>query len=165
MVAKRKSLPIDIRRQVLHEAGFKCGNPVCRHIITLDIHHIVQVSDDGANTPENLLALCPNCHALHHRGEIPVPSLRAWKMLLLSLNEGYDKKSIELLLALEKTGRLFVSGDGVLTCAALIASDLVEKKQFNVGKPIPEYAIELTQKGRKLIDEWKAGNQEGVVSA
>ena len=163
MVAKRKSLPIDVRRQILHEAGYKCGNPVCRHIITLDIHHIVQVSDEGTNTSDNLLALCPNCHGLHHKGEIPIQSLRTWKMLLLSLNEGYDKKSIELLLALEKTGQLFVSGDGVLTCASLIASDLVEKHQYNIGKPIPEYAVQLTEKGKKLIEAWKSGDQEGAV--
>jgi hypothetical protein len=59
---------------------------------------LAYVSEGGKDEPENLLALCPNCHALHHKGEIPIDSLRAWKMLQLALNEAYDKKSINLLL-------------------------------------------------------------------
>ena len=106
MAKKRRSIPVDVQHLVLHEAGYKCANPVCRTILTLDIHHLVPVADDGGNAPDNLLALCPNCHALHHRAEIPADSIRAWKMLLLALNEAYDRRSVDLLLALDKCGAL-----------------------------------------------------------
>jgi len=164
MASKRRSLPIDVRHQVLHEAGYKCANPVCHHILTLDMHHLIPVSDKGPNTADNLLPLCPNCHAMHHRGEILQESVRAWKMLLLSLNEGYDRRSIEVLLTLGELGELYVSGDGVLQYASLIASELVSVRSHNVRrKPVPEYSVGLTDKGRVLIEAWRDGNQEAVV--
>lgn len=41
-----------------HEAPFKDkdGAPY------LEIHHIVPLRDGGSDSPENLIALCPNCH-------------------------------------------------------------------------------------------------------
>ena len=161
----RKALPQDVRRRVLHEAGYKCGNPVCRTIVTLDIHHVVPVAEAGKNEPENLLVLCPNCHALHHRGEIPIESLRAWKMLLLAINEAFDRRSVDLLLALDATGMLFVSGEGVLECAALVAAGLVQRGSYNDGRrAFPTYSVSLTEKGTALVAAWKQGNQALAVS-
>ena len=45
------------------EAGYKCGNPTCRNVITLELHHIEYVSDGGGDDPSNLLVLCPYCHS------------------------------------------------------------------------------------------------------
>jgi hypothetical protein len=56
-------------------------------VLTLEIHHLEQVADGGSNDPSNLLPLCPNCHTLHHTHVIPLSSLRAWKHLLLALNQ------------------------------------------------------------------------------
>lgn len=171
MTNKRKQIPIEIRRQVLHEAGFKCANPTCRTILTLDVHHLDYVSEGGSNQPANLLALCPNCHTLHHKGQIPKESLRSWKMLLLSMNEGFDRRSIDLLLALGKVDYLMVSGEGVLDCAALIAADLVKVDTssrgglFSSGGSYDEkYWVELSEKGRLLVAAWKRGDQEGAVT-
>jgi HNH endonuclease len=125
MVRKRKALLLEVRNLVLHEAGYKCANPACRGILTLDIHHLDYVSNGGGDSADNLIALCPTCHTLHHKGHIPIESVRTWKVLLLSLNEGFDRRSIETLLALHKIGRLNVSGEGVLACSSLIASGLV----------------------------------------
>lgn len=158
-MAKRKKVPIDVQRLVLHEAGYLCGNPSCRTIITLDIHHIVQVSDDGPNEPQNLLALCPNCHALHHRGEIPIESIRAWKMLLLALNEAFDRRSIDILLALDAVGPVETSGDTVFAyCAGLIAAGYI---QFRAFGHICTYT--MTNKGRQLVEAWKAGDQDLAI--
>ena len=171
MSNKRRPITREIRQQVLHEAGYKCANPSCRTILTIDVHHLDYVSDGGSNQPANLIALCPNCHSLHHKGHIPKESLRSWKMLLISLNEGLDKHSIDLLLALDKVERLMISGSGVLECASLIAADFVE---INVdskggelfgGEPLEEkYWIELNEKGRSLVAAWKRGDQEGAVT-
>lgn len=175
MARKRRSLPVDVRKAVLHEAGYKCGNPACRGILTLDIHHLVPVSEDGPDSAENLLALCPNCHALYHKGEIPVESIRAWKMVLLTLNEGYDRKSVDILLALDRVGsRLWVSGDGVLDCAALIAAGFITAKAFGTIAPSspygqailpPPYEVCLTERGRMMVEAWKRGDQEAAVNA
>src|SRR5688572_27873411 len=131
MVRKRKSIPIDVRMIVLHEAGYACANPICRRVITLDLHHVVYVSEAGTGTPENLLALCPYCHALHHKGEIPTASIRAWKLFLLALNEAFDRKAVDMLLALDSLKTVLrLSGDGVLGLSSLIARGLVEIRDY-----------------------------------
>jgi hypothetical protein len=160
----RKTLPLDVKRHVLHEAGYKCGNPVCRTILTLDIHHLVRVAEKGEDVPENLLALCPNCHALHHRGEIPEASIRAWKMLLLSLNEAFDRRSVDILLALDTVGVISGSGECVLECAGLIADGLVTANKFKTAISFT-YWVTLSNRGRQFVKAWKDGNQPGAVAS
>lgn len=35
----------------------------------LEVHHVVSLSDDGPDTVDNAVAICPNCHARCHQGE------------------------------------------------------------------------------------------------
>src|SRR5713226_4964390 len=64
------------------------------------MHHIIEVKDGGANEPSNLLALCPTCHALYTRGNIPKEAINAWKTMLVSLNHAFDQETISNLLFL-----------------------------------------------------------------
>lgn len=172
---RRKAIPIDVKRTVLHEAGYKCANPVCRHIITLDIHHMIYVADGGTDTAENLLPLCPNCHALHHAGQIPVASIRTWKMLLLSLNEAFDRRSVDILLTLDKLEHNTIkrlSGDGIATYAPLIAAEYVNVRQYyedlsggGFAQFEQMYLAELTDKGKLLVQAWKQGDQAAAVGS
>lgn len=170
---KRTSIPADVRHLVLHEAGYKCANPTCRQVLTVEIHHLDPVSDGGPNTPENLLALCPNCHSRHHAGHIPIASLRAWKFLLLALNEAFDRGTIDLLLALRTLHNHYVTGDGVLQCAALVASGYVVVRpgqhdlqegapRWDLGGP-PLYTISLSERGEHFVDGWREGSQEQAI--
>lgn len=34
----------------------------------LEVHHLTRLADDGPDTPENVAALCPNCHRRAHYG-------------------------------------------------------------------------------------------------
>jgi hypothetical protein len=92
-------------------------------------------------------------------------------MMLIALNEGFDRKSIALLLELHILESVFCSGDGVLECAALVASGLVECAIWHYGPPSPMlgqftgYAVKLTSKGRLFVEAWKNGNQEAAVRA
>jgi len=173
MPKKKKSptdrIPVapDIRLLVLHESGYKCANPVCRHVLTLDVHHLEYVSNGGTNTADNLLPLCPNCHALHHRGEIPETSLRAWKLFLLALNEAFDRKSVDVLLAIHKQDRINrLTGDGVIALSPLIAAGLVGVFEYWEGASTAEYTrqygVGLSEKGKRLIEGWKAGDQKAA---
>ena len=99
--AKRRKLGADIRSLLLTQTGYKCGNPNCRGIITLEIHHIVQVADGGGNELDNLLPLCPNCHALHHSGNIPQDAIFAWKGLIDSLSNP-ARNMLDLLILLHR---------------------------------------------------------------
>ena len=172
MSRPRRALALDVRRLVLHESGYKCGNPACRSILTLDIHHVVRVSEGGPDSADNLLALCPNCHALHHRGEIPIDSIRAWKMLLLTINEAFDRKTLDLLSTLSRVGLVYVTGDGLLSCAALVAGGLVEATQwgqasfqYRYGWQTPKYQLRVTERGRRLLSAWRSGDQAGAIAA
>ena len=160
----------EVRQQVLHEAGYKCANPCCRHPLTLDIHHLLYVSESGTNDPENLLPLCPNCHTLHHNGNIPTSSLRAWKFLLLALNEAFDRRSVDLLLTIDRlTWVEWITGDGIIAYAALAASNLIELKQEwhqtaqDPGAFRQLYRVRLTEKGKQFVEAWKKGDQQAAV--
>lgn len=66
---ERPSIPADLRRRVLVEAGHRCAIPTCRAIMT-DVHHIVPWEECQEHSYENLISLCPNCHRLVHDGKI-----------------------------------------------------------------------------------------------
>jgi len=85
--APRPPMPAKRRREVLVEAGHRCAIPTCKQV-PVEIHHI-----DGDRTDhsfENLIALCPTCHARADRVEIDRPSLRIYKanLGLVSLRYG-----------------------------------------------------------------------------
>lgn len=84
-----------VKESVLTEAGYRCAVPTCRNILAIDLHHMVPVSKDGEDTPENLLPLCPTCHALHHRGTISHQSIQKWKQDLLSVSSQDFRTRIE----------------------------------------------------------------------
>lgn len=157
----RQSIPIETRRQVLHEAGYRCANPVCRMVLATHLHHLDPVSKGGSNAFDNLIALCPNCHTLHHRGIIPHESLRAWKVLLLSLNEAFDKKAVDVLLTLRKVSKINLKGEGILEIAGLISSDLIKWQQHYTDS----FDIMLSQKGNTFVEAWISGRLSEALSA
>jgi hypothetical protein len=175
-VAKqRKALPIHVRTEVLIEAGFRCAVPTCRTILAIDLHHIVKVSQGGPDDASNLLALCPTCHALYHRGEIAPEAILVWKSMLVSLNQGFDREAKDKLLFLAVTHRpkLF-SADGVLAFTGLIASGLVKCGPERLvvhargsGADISKsrYPLELTEKGRMVVEAWRRGDQLALGKA
>ena len=92
-------------------------------------------------------------------------------MLLLSINEAYDRRTIDLLAAIGQTEGLYLSGDGVLACAPLVAGDLIQIKAWgslSAGREIvtvPAYQVSLTEREQRLLDAWKSGNQAEAVAA
>lgn len=94
----RDSIPQSVRLRVLTESGYMCSNPRCKHILTLELHHLDWVKDGGGNEPANLVALCSNCHDLHTRGHIPRAAIDAWKQMLMLMNASLDRDSLDLLI-------------------------------------------------------------------
>jgi hypothetical protein len=172
----RLHLPNHIRDLVLLESGYRCAVPTCRQTITLQVHHIIRVADDGGNSPDNLIALCPNCHALHHAGHIPLDAIKIWKTMLVSLNEG-SRSNVDLLLVLsneedriakaakkdEEPPPFRFTGDSLPAIAGMLTSGLIEISKRYLGgsawsSPSPSFEVALTSKGRKLVNAWKEGN-------
>ena len=170
----RKKLPAAVRHQLLMEAGYKCGNPACRNVITLELHHIEYVGKGGGDDPSNLLVLCPYCHSMHHASQIPIEAIRLWKGLLVALNQAFDRQAIDLLLFLHTTidNQLWYSADGVLRFAGLIGAGLVtiaetdmttmsegpyERRKFTQTS----HKLALTQRGARFVEAWLSGDDRG----
>ena len=65
-MTKRTKIPKAMRDKLLVDAMHRCC--LCpEHHDIVDLHHLVQISEDGPNTEENLMAVCPTCHAKIHR--------------------------------------------------------------------------------------------------
>lgn len=170
----RQSIPLHVKRDILTEAGYRCAVPTCRTILAIDLHHIEKISEGGGNTADNLIALCPTCHALHHREVIPLEAIRVWKGMLVSLNRAFDKEAIDYLLFLTVQERPHeFSSDGVLKFASLIAAGLVRvqripspKGGIRVGSYAGmDYALEFTDRGRMVVEAWQSGDQAALTKA
>jgi hypothetical protein len=172
----RKQIPAAVRDEILREAGYKCANPVCRNILTLQLHHIQWVAEGGGNEATNLLALCGHCHDLHTQGHIPPEAIRHWKGILHALNSAFSKESMDLLVFLfnAESEKIFYSGDGLLRFASLIASGFAEviDSHFGVGvrygkdspptaPPSSTHRVRLTDKGRTFVEAWTSGDEAG----
>jgi len=67
MAKKRKPIKKEIRDKLLVDAMHRCCLCPQHEDVTTDIHHIVPISETGPNTEENLMVVCPTCHAKIHR--------------------------------------------------------------------------------------------------
>ena len=159
---ERNKLPLPVRIIVLTESGYRCAVPTCRNILALDMHHIFEVSAGGGDDPSNLIALCPTCHALYHRGTIKQESVYVYKAMLVAMSRGFDVEAVDKLLFLESYASdfLIVSGDGLLYFARLIAGGLATAElKANNNWQVVTYAVNISAKGRQLIEAWKQGDR------
>ncbi|MFB9591999.1 HNH endonuclease [Streptomyces racemochromogenes] len=67
----------DARRAVLMRAQGRCENPACGGQpadvtddgqAILEVDHIERIAEGGRDHPVQMVALCPNCHAMKDRG-------------------------------------------------------------------------------------------------
>jgi len=139
--------------------------PTCRTILALDLHHLDPVSNQGGDAASNLVALCPTCHGLHHRGELTQEALYAYKAILISLSNAFDVATVDQLLFLDAVNERSpqLQGQGVLTFMRLIAAGLASFDNTGRDMGIEFYRVGLTQRGRALVDAWKSGKRERVV--
>ena len=168
---RRKAIPVSTKREVLTEAGFRCAVPTCRTVLAIDVHHIQEITEGGGNEPSNLIALCPTCHALYHRGTIPREAIRDYKRILADLNHAFDQESVDLLLYLHRirTDDFQYSGDGVLKFARLIAAGLVEfytpNRRSLSASSASNHWLRLSQTGTLLVEAWLKGDRTAIEEA
>ena len=58
--------------------GYRCENPNCREPDIVDIHHIIPKSRGGTNMKNNIIVLCPLCHAKADRGQYNRLRVQGW---------------------------------------------------------------------------------------
>ncbi|QJP72082.1 HNH endonuclease [Burkholderia glumae] len=107
----RDTIPAEIKRKVLVEAGHRCAIPTCR-ATTTEIAHIVPWAETQDNSFENLIALCPNCHTrFDQKKELDRLSIKMYKHNLGILNNRYGEFERRLFEVLAKSGeRVFILG-------------------------------------------------------
>jgi HNH endonuclease len=93
----RPSIPAEIKRRVLVEAGHRCAIPTCRYI-NVEIHHIVPWESCQSHDYQNLIALCPNCHLRADRGNIDRKSLRIYKASLRFTHDRFSQFEVDILV-------------------------------------------------------------------
>jgi hypothetical protein len=165
---ERLNLKLTTVTMVLTEGGYRCAVPTCRGILALDMHHIWEVAAGGGDDPANLVALCPTCHALYHRGTISADSIYAYKAMLVAISRAFDLEAVDRLLFLSGLKRdfLIVSGDGLLHFGRLIAAGLASVDlKANNNWQIVTYAINISEKGRHLIEAWRQGDRTRLSQA
>jgi hypothetical protein len=166
-VGSRTAVPHEVAVAVLVESGYRCAVPTCRTILAIDPQHIIEISEGSGYAANNLLALCPTCHALHHRGVIRRDSLYTWKSVLVSMSQAFDMATVDHLLFLSRpeAKSLRVSGDGVLQFSRLISAGLATFGVAMQNGPLILYWVILTNKGKSLLEAWTSGNREAVAQA
>ena len=89
----------DVVAAVLKRADGKCEN--CKNKAPffrkkdgtpyLEVHHKVQLKDGGADTIDNAIALCPNCHRKMHYGDSRVVDLSKVAVAIISNDVDYEQ--------------------------------------------------------------------------
>ncbi|MBM5573688.1 HNH endonuclease [Deefgea sp. CFH1-16] len=126
----RDSIPAEIRRAVLVEAGHRCAIPTCR-ATTTEIAHIVPWAESHDHSFENLIALCPNCHTrFDQKKEMDRLAVKMYKHNLGILNNRYGEFERRLFEVLAKSNeRVFVLGAaGDLLVANAVKDGFFEDK-------------------------------------
>lgn len=155
----RPSIPAEIKRRVLVEAGHRCAIPTCRHIHT-EIHHIIPWRDCQEHEYENLIALCPNCHRRADQGEIDRKSLKLYKANLRFMHDKFSQLELDLLFEAYKCApdkpTLWPSFMSILLGRILEAGYIqcLEQKGSTTvsGLNISPDHIYITPKGRDFIE-------------
>ena len=149
----RPRIPRELERRILVEAGHRCAIPTCRACL-VEIAHIVPWSDVREHAYENLIALCPTCHARYDRGEIDRLSMRQYKtQLQLHGNEGTAERAMRLeafcnLVATLHNWHAIING--------LVIADLEEEAIADADDPAAKHAVEISREHRSnCTAAWK----------
>jgi hypothetical protein len=165
-MAARPHLPRGLAREVKVEAGHRCAIPTCRRH-PIEIAHIEPHKPDGANDVfENLIALCPTCHARYDNGEIDRPSMRLYKANLSVLNSrysDYERRVLEFFAARPGANAISLPGADFSLLYLLQDGLLVDIGARGVsmragGVELAPKTYELTEKGRDFVNLWLGGN-------
>lgn len=74
-----------VRAQAIKRYGKKCE--LCRYSLTIDTHHIIPKYQGGPHEIENLMIICPNCHALITRRIIKLQSRKEFPVARKKITE------------------------------------------------------------------------------
>lgn len=132
---KRPSIPTDLKRMVLIEAGHRCAIPTCKHPTT-EIAHIVPWSKCKEHIFSNLIALCPNCHTRFDTNQIDKKAMLTYKANLALLNSRYsdlEKRIIDFFIKNSTVNEILIPGGLDLMLMYLIEDGILIDTRKTTG--------------------------------
>lgn len=72
----RTTVPKKIKDFLLIASKHQCS--IC-HGHTIDVHHIIPISEGGTNDLDNLMVLCPNHHREYHQGKFTIDQMKTYR--------------------------------------------------------------------------------------
>ncbi len=158
----RQPIPESLKRQVLVESGHRCAIPTCRTTVT-EVAHIIPWSVCKEHKYENLIALCPNCHARSEKGEIDREALRMYKRILQRLTDRYERFELLVLNELRQKKPVTIAENMTLLIKNIVddgfvETDVIDKRGFETNEPWQLHVL-LTQKGKSFIEDWIKANK------
>jgi hypothetical protein len=153
---RRPPIPRALARAVLMEAGHRCAIPKCQQT-PVEIAHIIPWAQVKDHSFENLIALCPTCHARYDAKQIDRVAMFQYKANLALLNGRYsDLERRVLKIFVDNPGHesVWIEKSLDILMMYLVQDGLVVKDQnikyhFATGTP---YC--LTDKGRDFVGRW-----------
>lgn len=134
---QRPTIPAELRRRVLVEAGHRCAIHTCRHT-DVDVHHIEPWSKCREHRFENLIALCPNCHRRADLGEIDRKSLHMYKARLAA---AFRFEESQVYPGEIPAARSFGWLDPQARWRTLVQRDSDNERRFEAQMEYPKFSI------------------------
>lgn len=162
MAEGRPDIPRPLRRAVLEEAGYRCAIPACGSETTVAAH-IVPWAKVREHTFDNLIALCPNCHARYDRGDIERLSILQYKTNLGLLTSRYgemERRVLSVLAPAPEGAAVGVPGGMELLLMYLLKDGLLVEVPVSGGPTALVMGVQafktytLTPKGREFAARW-----------
>jgi hypothetical protein len=110
-MSDRKYIPVSIKRALLEETVYRCASCLCsmEHCEDDDTFfrfdekaHITPHNETQDDSFENLITLCPTCHAKVDKNKDKLERLKSLKRQWLGISGKYSKLEVDCLLALYK---------------------------------------------------------------
>lgn len=154
----RPIVPADVALQLRREAGFgccRCGHPF------FEYHHIVAYAVDRHYRPNDMMILCPNCHAQATSGALSETEQRELKRSPFNIRKSYadGMLKIDQSSLVVGFGTVQLVRDGFLF--KVDEEDLVSVRIGGMGRL--ELSLRLYSRRDNLIarvenNEWKTGS-------
>jgi hypothetical protein len=158
----RPAIPRQLERDVLVEAGHRCAIPTCREP-TVEIAHITAWKTVHEHAFENLIALCPTCHARYDKGGIDRRAMLQYKANLSVLNGRYgdlERRVLRYFAAHRDRDWIYLPrGFDLLLMYLFDDGFLIETDEvkYRFSKEGTLYLI--TQPGRTFVEKWLAAEK------
>lgn len=161
----RKAIPLALKRDVLIEAGHRCGIPTCKQT-PVELAHIIPWSECKEHTSGNLIALCPTCHTRFDKGEISRKEMQIYKNNLSILNSRYgelEQRVLKVFSENKSANQIWLPGGLDIMLMYLLKDEMIVDTGKNSGiimSGMPSQKLyQLTEKGKSFIDKWLSAEE------